>query len=96
MPVSFSSFADFKRRVKVGMRFRVDNRVRPEASGERVIKTVQTNALCYWFTNAKGNMTPGWAYYPKSAKQILVEGERVSWLADDGSILWTYHSFEES
>jgi hypothetical protein len=91
--LTFTSFADFKRKIKPGMTFKVTNFHRPEASGSRRIRSVQTNAISCYVDG--GPMEPLWAYYPKSAKQIAVDGGAVSWLDGSGAVLWTYYDFSE-
>jgi len=90
--LTFKSLADMKRKLKVGMRFKVDNLLFPSASGDREISRAQGNALASWFTKPDGTRDETWVTYPK-ASEIRFEGERIVFLSADGSIAFVYHSF---
>lgn len=90
--MTFKSFADFKRSIKVGMRFQATNHLYPSLSGERVISRVQGNALACWYTKPDGTRAETWCPYPKAA-MVRVEGERVTFLDVDGSPAFTYYGF---
>lgn len=85
------TFADFKRRLKVGLVLQCEHHERPEISGRREIVKVQSNAISYLFDHPENGERTGWAYFEKASRWRIAENSVTAIDEETGKAVFTYH-----
>ena len=94
MTTEIKTLAALRRTVRVGMTIECVHHTRPEVSGPRTIKRVQTNAIVMRYTKPDGTEAETWGRWD-SAKDLRFNGDdTVTFLDRSGLPVFTYRFIE--
>lgn len=77
------SYTAFRRRIKPGVKLRIENARYPRLNREVRVVKVQTNAFTSPATRADGSPVESWLYWPKAACANVIDADTIT-LTDDG------------